>query len=121
MKTYIIVGVILVAIVALLATNKKLVETLKNIFKIEELRSRILFTLGLLLIYRLGSFVTLPGVDHAVLESWTANFANDGSLMGLLNSVLCLTSQRLSSYSCLVSWYHTSVRCSARVKADVAE
>ena len=86
MKTYIIVGVILVVLVALLATNKKLVETLKNIFKIEELRTRILFTLGLLLIYRLGSFVTLPGVDHAVLEQWTANFANDSSsLMGLLN------------------------------------
>ena len=86
MKTYLIVGVILVAIVALLATNKKLVETLKNIYKIDELRTRILFTLGLLLIYRLGSFVTLPGVDHAVLEAWTKNFANDGgSLMGLLN------------------------------------
>ena len=86
MNKYIIVGIILVALVALLATNKKLVETLKNIYKIEELRQRILFTLGLLLIYRLGSFVTLPGVDHAVLEQWTQNFANDGSsLMGLLN------------------------------------
>ena len=86
MNTYIIVGIILVVLVALLAANKKLVETLKNIYKIEELRQRILFTLGLLLIYRLGSFVTLPGVDHAVLEQWTQNFANDGSsLMGLLN------------------------------------
>ena len=86
MKTYIIVGIILVALVALLATNKKLVETLKNIYKIEELRQRILFTLGLLLIYRLGSFVTLPGVDHSILEQWTQNFANDSSsLMGLLN------------------------------------
>ena len=86
MNTYIVVGVILVGIVALLATNKKLVETLKNIYKIEELRSRILFTLGLLLIYRLGSFVTLPGVDHAILQQWTQNFANDSSsLMGLLN------------------------------------
>ena len=86
MKTYIIVGIILVALVALLATNKKLVETLKNIYKIEELRQRILFTLGLLLIYRLGSFVTLPGIDHSILEQWTQNFANDGgSLMGLLN------------------------------------
>ena len=86
MNTYIIVGIILVALVALLATNKKLVETLKNIYKIEELRQRILFTLGLLLIYRLGSFVTLPGVDHSILEQWTQNFANDGSsLMGLLN------------------------------------
>ena len=86
MKTYIIVGIILVVLVALLATNKKLVETLKNIYKIEELRQRILFTLGLLLIYRLGSFVTLPGVDHSILEQWTQNFANDSSsLMGLLN------------------------------------
>ena len=86
MNQYIIVGVILAVLVALLATNKKLVETLKNIYKIEELRKRILFTLGLLLIYRLGSFVTLPGVDHSVLQAWTENFAKDAnSLMGLLN------------------------------------
>ena len=89
MNKYIIVGIILVALVALLATNKKLVETLKNIYKIEELRKRILFTLGLLLIYRLGSFVTLPGIDHGVLESFTQSFAEDGknagNLMGLLN------------------------------------
>ena len=86
MNTSIIVGLILVAlIVVLLLTNKKLVETLKNIYKIEELRKRILFTLGLLLIYRLGSFVTLPGVDHAVLAEATARFAEDNSLLGLLN------------------------------------
>ena len=86
MNLSIIVGLVLVAlIVVLLFTNKKLVETLKNIYKIEELRNRILFTLGLLLVYRLGSFVTLPGVDHAVLEEATRNFANDNSLLGLLN------------------------------------
>ena len=86
MNQYLIVGIILVVLVALLATNKKLVETLKNIYKIEELRKRILFTLGLLLIYRLGSFVTLPGIDHAGLEAFTKSFAeNDNSLMGLLN------------------------------------
>ena len=83
MNKYIIVGIILVVLVALLATNKKLIETLKNIYKIEELRKRILFTLGLLLVYRLGSFVTLPGLSHAALESWTNNFAQDSSsLMG---------------------------------------
>ena len=85
MSKYLIVGIILVVLVALLATNKKLVETLKNIYKIEELRKRILFTLGLLLVYRLGSFVTLPGVNHAALEAFTQSFANDNSLMGLLN------------------------------------
>ena len=85
MNTYIIVGIILVVLVALLATNKKLIDTLKNIYKIEELRKRILFTLGLLLVYRLGTFVTLPGVDHQMLEAWTNQVNNDGGLMGLLN------------------------------------
>ena len=85
MNTYIIVGIILVVLVALLATNKKLIETLKNIYKIEELRKRILFTLGLLLVYRLGTFVTLPGVDHLALEAWSSKMQTDGGLMGLLN------------------------------------
>jgi len=37
---------------------KKLFETLRNINKIEELRNRILYTLGIILIYRLGSYIT---------------------------------------------------------------
>ena len=45
MNHYIAVGIVLIVIVALMATNKKLVETLKNIYKIEELRKRILYTL----------------------------------------------------------------------------
>ncbi|MBO5831467.1 MAG: preprotein translocase subunit SecY [Alistipes sp.] len=86
MNQYIVVGIILVILVALLATNKKLIETLKNIYKIEELRSRILFTLGLLVIYRLGSFVTLPGINHAALEAQMAQaMSGDNGLMGLLN------------------------------------
>ena len=87
MNKYLIVGIIVVVIIALLATNKKLVETLKNIYKIEELRKRILFTLGLLLIYRLGSFVVLPGVNHEALKAFTESFAtgeNANNLMGLL-------------------------------------
>ena len=47
MNHYIAVGIVLIVIVALMATNKKLVETLKNIYKIEELRKRILYTLWL--------------------------------------------------------------------------
>ena len=46
---------------------KRFIETLQNIWKIEDLRVRILNTLGFLLIYRLGSFIVLPGVDPAVL------------------------------------------------------
>jgi preprotein translocase subunit SecY len=42
-------------------------ESVRNIWKIEELRTRILFTLGLLIVYRIGAYVTLPGVDARVL------------------------------------------------------
>lgn len=48
---------------------KKFIETIQNIFKIEDLRVRIFNTLGFLLVYRLGSFVVLPGVDSAALEA----------------------------------------------------
>lgn len=61
---------------------KRLIDTLQNIWKIEDLRVRILNTLGLLLIYRLGSFVVLPGVDPGIL-----NEMNSGAqgLAALLN------------------------------------
>ena len=62
---------------------KKFIETIKNIFKIEDLRNRILYTLGILLIYRLGSFVTLPGIDPAQLGALKKQTA-DG-IMGLLD------------------------------------
>lgn len=65
---------------------KKLIETIRNIFKIEELRKRILYTLGIILIYRLGSYIVLPGVDPHMLS----NLQQQGSsgLMGLLNEAL---------------------------------
>lgn len=62
---------------------KRLIETIKNIYSIEDLRLRILNTLGLLLIYRLGSYVVLPGVDPVALE--IANAGSGGGLMDLLN------------------------------------
>ena len=62
---------------------KKLIQTIKNIFKIEELRTRILYTLGLLVIYRLGSFIVLPGIDSAQLANLKSSSAE--GLVGLLN------------------------------------
>ena len=63
---------------------KKLIETIKNIFKIEELRKRILYTLGLLLIYRFGSFVVIPGINPEALSALESQVEGNG-LMGLLN------------------------------------
>ncbi|WP_276358782.1 preprotein translocase subunit SecY [Daejeonella sp. H1SJ63] len=60
---------------------KKLFTTLSNIWKIEDLRARILFTLLCLLIYRIGSFIVIPGVDSASLDSGQAK----EGLLGLLN------------------------------------
>ncbi len=60
---------------------KKLFTTLSNIWKIEDLRARILFTLLCLLIYRIGSFIIIPGVDPASVDNAQAK---DG-LMGLVN------------------------------------
>ena len=62
---------------------KKIIETIKNIWSIEDLRSRILFTLFILAVYRLGSFVVLPGVDPAQLSALKEN--TDDGLLGLLN------------------------------------
>jgi preprotein translocase subunit SecY len=47
---------------------KNFIESFKNVWKIEELKNRILFTLGLLLVYRFGAHVTLPGIDATQLS-----------------------------------------------------
>lgn len=65
---------------------KKLIETLKNIWKIEDLRERILYTLALLFIFRIGTFVTLPGVDPIALSDEIARQGGTGGLLGLLNT-----------------------------------
>ncbi len=62
---------------------KKFIETLKNIYKIEDLRSRLGITLFLIVIYRLGSYVSLPGVDPAQLAQ-LKNQTSEG-LLGLLD------------------------------------
>ncbi len=62
---------------------RKLIETIRNIYKIEELRNRILYTLGIILIYRLGSYVVLPGVDPHQLSALQQQ--GSSGLMGLLN------------------------------------
>ena len=62
---------------------KKFFETIKNIFKIEELRKRIGYTLALILVYRLGCQIVLPGIDATLLASFQSK-TQDG-LVGLLN------------------------------------
>ncbi len=64
---------------------KKLFTTLQNIWKIKELRNRILFTLGMLFVFRFGSYVVLPGVIPSVLENAAQNQSSPNDLLGLIN------------------------------------
>ena len=61
---------------------KKLIQTLKNIWSIEELRSKIIFTLLLLFIYRVGTHIVLPGIDPTRLDLAGAK----GGILGLIDT-----------------------------------
>lgn len=62
---------------------KKLITTLKNIWKIEDLRTRLLITVLFVAIYRFGSFIVLPGINPAMLEQLHSQ--TSGGLMSLLD------------------------------------
>lgn len=64
---------------------KKFLETLYNIYKIQELRERVLLTLGLMLVYRIGAQVVLPGIDPVQLAALSSR-TGGGGLLGILNA-----------------------------------
>lgn len=90
----------------------KLFDTLKNIWKIEELKTRILTTLGLILVYRLGTEVVLPGIDPAGLAALKQQTSS--GVLGLLDMFsggaffecfdLCL-----GNYALYLCFYRSSV------------
>lgn len=82
-------------------------KTLKNIWRVEDLRKRVLFTLFVLIIYRIGSFVPVPGVNKDVFEATNSagkevldfsirSRVERSSSSRYLRSGSCLTSLRLS-------------------------
>ena len=83
MKELLIVILVCVGIAAILWAVKRLRENIRNIFKIEELRKRITYTILIILIYRFGSYVVLPGIDPEQLAQ-LQNQSSSG-LLGLLN------------------------------------
>jgi preprotein translocase subunit SecY len=105
---------------------KKFFTTLSNIWKIEDLRVRIVNTLLFLLIYRVGSYIVLPGVNAASLNSTQ----NKEGLVGLLNmfaggsfsrsSILALGVMPYISAS-IVLRYLTSLNCKKKAKAAVTK
>ncbi len=63
---------------------KKFIDKLKNIWSIEELRNRIVFTFILVLVYRIGCYITLPGINPKIVEEASKSNTN-GGLLGILN------------------------------------
>ena len=69
-----------------------MLETIKNAWKIADLRKKILYTLGMLLVYRLLCFVPVPGVDTSMIAAALENY----SLLGFINS---MTGSNLANYT----------------------
>jgi preprotein translocase subunit SecY len=61
----------------------RLIQTIKNIFKIEDLRARLIYTFGIILLYRLGKYVSLPGIDPSQLAGLKSQTSS--GIMGLLD------------------------------------
>ena len=72
-------------------------KTLKNAWAVKEIRMKILFTLAMLFIYRLGNFIPLPFVNRDALQSFFA--ANDSSLLGFLDMMAGGALSRLSIFA----------------------
>ncbi|HKY33025.1 MAG TPA: preprotein translocase subunit SecY [Candidatus Polarisedimenticolia bacterium] len=60
-----------------------MIETIKNIFNVPDLRKRVLFTFGLLAVYRIGAWIPSPGINPSVLEEFFNQ--QGGSLLGMVN------------------------------------
>jgi preprotein translocase subunit SecY len=73
---------------------KRFFTTIKNIFSIEDLRVRILNTIGFLIIFRLGSYIVLPGVDPNLLTG-----TNQGGIFDLINTFLGGSFSRASIFA----------------------
>ena len=64
----------------------KFIDIVKKILKIKELKNKILFTLGLLLVYRVCAQIVLPGIDRGVMSTFSESLSGGGGLLGILNA-----------------------------------
>src|SRR5450759_3662588 len=84
----------------------KFLEAFANIFRIPDLRRRVLFTLAMLAVYRLGGHIPTPGIDAHKLEQAFAQ--NMGTLLGFIDLFSCGMFRRLTIYALGIMPYSTS-------------
>ena len=68
------------------------IQTIINVFRVSELRGKILFTLAMLAVYRIGFWIPVPGVNQQVLSEFFERSAQDGNAAGRLASYVSIFS-----------------------------
>src|SRR5258708_2695919 len=84
----------------------RFIEAVKNMFRIEDLRNRVLFTLALLGVYRIGAHIPTPGINTAVLEQLFTQSA--GSVLGIFDLFSGGNFRRLTIFALGIMPYITS-------------
>lgn len=85
---------------------KRFLEAVKNMFRIEDLRNRVLFTLALLAVYRIGAYIPIPGINSAVLDQLFNNAAS--SVLGIFNLFSGGNFRRMTIFALGIMPYITS-------------
>ena len=83
-----------------------MLNTIKNSLKNPDIRKRILYTLLLIVVFRLGCYIIVPGVDSAMLAEQLAN--STGTLTGLINTISGGAFSKLSIFAMSVTPYITA-------------
>ena len=84
----------------------RFIEAVKNMFRIEDLRNRVLFTLALLAVYRIGAYIPIPGINSAVLDQLFNQAA--GSVLGIFNLFSGGNFRRMTIFALGIMPYITS-------------
>ena len=82
-----------------------MLQTLKNIFSVKDLRKKILFTIFIILLYRLGTFVTIPGIDKLAINEF---MNTDNGILSSINLISGGAFSRLSIFAMTIGPYITA-------------
>lgn len=83
-------------------------KTLKNAFKIKEIRRKILFTLAMLVVIRLGSQLPMPGINSNYIQNWFSNATGGGDTYNFLDAFTGGSFYRMSIFALSITPYITS-------------
>ena len=97
-------------------------NAISNVFRIAELRTRLAYTVALLAVYRIGIFITTPGVDRAAMNAFMKSQEKEGTLVTLFNLVSGGALEQMSMFGLGIMPYVSSsiIRCNPRTWPSIA-